>query len=534
MILFETSGNLMVALGKTIFHSVWAGMLILALLRIILVAIPERLSHWRYKVSVVSLLMLGAVVAASFFLLFTPKSQPGNDQRVLELFRDLPQFMGRAPGSEWTWEPNLLFTLFTYIYFAGILFMVGRSVLSYGYIRNLRRSGQAVEEKWHQRLIRVSHALGIRRKVAFLESDQVTGPLLLGILKPVVIVPLGMFTQLSVSQVETILIHELYHLKRLDYLVNLMQLFMEGLLFYNPAVWLISDRIRREREYCCDDAVVLISKDPLDYAKALVRLAEEQQYIRLAPGAGGSRRTHFVTRIGRIIKRNDMKKNSQEKVMSFLLLVGAIGMVILVSSFGSGFSISKQLDERPMHKPQLMQDTIRNSNEDKEGQKKDVDWDQIKEDVETARMETMEEIDWDQIKEDMEAARIEAMEEIDWDQIKDDIEDARMEAMEEIDWDQIKDDIEDAKIDALADMDFDFDMDAFRENFEQAREEMEEIDWDQVKEEMEQSLSEIHIDVEEMRLEIEESLEDIDWDEIRIDMENSRRDLDSLHIEKDN
>jgi len=548
MTLFESSGNLIVALGKTIFHSVWAGLLILAVFRMLLVAIPERQSRRRYKLSVLFLLLLFGSVFATFLMLYKPYQ-----------LSSIPVLPGLIKSTPMTWEPNLLFTLCTYLYFAGAVFMLLRSLLSFSYLRSLRRSGQRVPDEWVKRLKSLAGSLGINRQVAFLESDKVSGPLLIGFLKPAVMVPMGMFTHLSVSQVETILIHELYHLKRLDYLVNLMQLFIEALLFYHPAVWFISDRIRREREYCCDDAVVQLSNDPLNYAKALVCLAEKGIYFRLAPGAGGSNRNHFVTRIGRIIKTNNMKKNRQEKYTSFLLMAAAILVIMLASSFGSGFSITKQMDERQMieieqltppssDRAVAMQDTIKNPKAQKDKLEADeqeaaraealeeIDWEEIKEEMEAARVEALEEIDWEAIKEEMEAARVE-MEEMDWDVLKEDMEAARRE-MENMDWDLLKEDLEAAKIDAMTDLDFDvdfdFDMEAFKENFEKARVEMEEIDWEEMKAEMERSMSEIQIDVEELKRNIQESIKDKDWDEMHIDEENSKPDKDSPSIEKEN
>ena len=509
MTLFETSGNLIVALGKTIFHSVWIGLLILAMLRMVLLAIPGRLSNQRYLVSVASMALMAAAVFATFMLLYVPGSLAGSDHRMFESLRMVPQILVMNDPAESRWDPNLLFTLCGYLYFAGMVVMVLRSAYSYRYIRSLRNSGEVVLGDWQERLKRISDSLGIKREVGFLQSGQVTGPLLIGILKPAVIVPVGMFTHLSVSQVESILIHELYHLKRLDYLVNIMQLFMEGVLFYNPAVWYISERIRREREHSCDDAVVQTSKDPVDYAKALVRLAEQQHYIRLVPGAGGSSRHHFFTRIKRIINRSNMKKNKQERVTSLLLFVGAIMVVAIITGFSSGFSITKQTDRIqeisappavpvPLIISTPVQDTIRDPKKHEPIEEaKELDWDQIKEDMEAARLEVMEEIDWDQIKEDMEAARIEVMEEID------------------------------------TDFDMDFDIESIRENLEEARREMKEIDWDEMKQELEHSFSEMQIDLEEMKREIEESIREIDLDEIRREMKNTRHSLDSLFIEKD-
>lgn len=541
MLPFETTGILIVALGKTIFHSIWIGLLILAMLKMVLLAIPGQQSHQRYLVYVASLLVLTVTVFATFILLYAPGSQADSDLLGFESIRMVPQIFASDTSAGSAWEPNLLFMFCSYFYFAGMVFMMLRYMFSYRYIRNLRNSGQKISGRWFESFKRISNSLGIKREISLLQSDQVTGPLLIGILKPAVIVPLGMFTHLSVSQVESILTHELYHLKRLDGLVNIMQLFLEGLLFYNPAVWYISNRIRREREYCCDDAVLKTSNDPVNYAKALVQLAEQEHYTRLAPGAGGSSKSHFMTRIERIINNSKMKKNMQERVMSLLLFAGAIMIVVIVSGFSSGFSILVPVERNPEILVQAdapgpvvsiapMQDTIRDAKKQE----------QIKEEIEAARMEAMEaieEIDWEQIKEDMKAARIEAMEEIDWEQIKEDMKAARIEAMEEIDWDQIDVEMDsaiqemDMDFDMDLEMDFDFDMEALRVDMEEARLEMENIDWEEMKEEMKSSMAEMQIDMEEMKREIEESIKDIDWDEIRKDMQEVRHELDSLFIE---
>lgn len=95
-----------------------------------------------------------------------------------------------------------------------------------------------------------------------MESGIITVPALVGYIKPVILVPAGMLSNLSVSQVETILMHELYHLRRFDAIANMIQLLIENIFFYNPAVWAISNIIRTEREKCCDDRVLDSCGDP--------------------------------------------------------------------------------------------------------------------------------------------------------------------------------------------------------------------------------------------------------------------------------
>ena len=102
----------------------------------------------------------------------------------------------------------------------------------------------------------------ISRPVRLLESAIAEVPVVIGYLKPVILIPAGLLANLPVDQVEAILLHELAHIRRADYLVNLLQTMVESLLFYHPAVWWISHVIRTEREHCCDDFVLARDTDP--------------------------------------------------------------------------------------------------------------------------------------------------------------------------------------------------------------------------------------------------------------------------------
>jgi beta-lactamase regulating signal transducer with metallopeptidase domain len=119
---------------------------------------------------------------------------------------------------------------------------------------------------------RLARRLHIRRTVTFLESALVEVPTVIGWLRPVVLVPASALAGLSPAQLEAVLAHELAHIRRHDYLVNLLQTLVETLLFYHPAVWWLSRRIRIEREHCCDDLAVSLCGDPVTYARALADL----------------------------------------------------------------------------------------------------------------------------------------------------------------------------------------------------------------------------------------------------------------------
>ena len=118
----------------------------------------------------------------------------------------------------------------------------------------------------------IAGRLRIRRAVAILESRAVVVPTLVGWLKPVILLPAAALAGLSPDQLRAILAHELAHVRRHDYLVNLLQSMVETLLFYHPATWWVSAQIRAEREHCCDDLAVEVCGDRLVYASALAEL----------------------------------------------------------------------------------------------------------------------------------------------------------------------------------------------------------------------------------------------------------------------
>jgi len=126
--------------------------------------------------------------------------------------------------------------------------------------------------EWQEILRDLGAQIGLSRPVRLLVSALVQVPTVVGWLRPVVLVPVGMLGGLPAAHLEVLLLHELAHIRRHDYLINILQSVAESLLFYHPAIWWVSRHIRAERELCCDDVAVLISGDALTYARALTQL----------------------------------------------------------------------------------------------------------------------------------------------------------------------------------------------------------------------------------------------------------------------
>lgn len=137
-----------------------------------------------------------------------------------------------------------------------------------------RRAVAPVADRLQQAAVRLSKQLRLHRTARLLESAVVQVPMVIGWLRPVILLPVSAVTRLPVDQLEALLAHELAHIGRYDYLVNMIQTVIETLLFYHPAVWWVSRRIRAEREHCCDDLAVSVCGDSLLYARALTELEQ--------------------------------------------------------------------------------------------------------------------------------------------------------------------------------------------------------------------------------------------------------------------
>jgi beta-lactamase regulating signal transducer with metallopeptidase domain len=157
----------------------------------------------------------------------------------------------------------------------GVVAFATRPLVGWYTVRRLRMVGVSpVPTTVRSVLEGVSQRLGLRRATNILQSTLVQVPVVVGYFRPVILVPMSVISGLPASQLEAILAHELAHIRRHDYLVNLLQTLLETVFFYHPAVWWLSRQIRNERENCCDDLAVVMVGSGVDYGRALLAVAE--------------------------------------------------------------------------------------------------------------------------------------------------------------------------------------------------------------------------------------------------------------------
>ncbi len=314
------------ALGWALVHFLWQGAALAILLGVALAVIRPTAARTRYTLSIVTLAAMLVVPIATTLRLREPRfssssqtagaAQPATEIQASPSPSASPAPSGPAAavkslappppsGSRLTQlrdrlEPALPWLVVVWV--LGVLILSVR--LGYGWMaaRRLRTDGtRDVSASLQQVLARLAAQLRVHQPVRLLESLLIEVPAVIGWLRPVVLVPASALTGLTPQQLEVLLAHELAHVRRYDYLVNVIQCVIETLLFYHPAVWWVSRRIREEREHCCDDLVVALCGDPHLYATALVgmeRLRPATPRLALAAtGGGGS----LLKRVRRLI-----------------------------------------------------------------------------------------------------------------------------------------------------------------------------------------------------------------------------------------
>jgi len=329
----ETLFNTIItAFGWSIFHSLWQGAIIYGLLFLALTTLPRMSARLKHNLAFGAIcLMFGAFLLTFVSTLKTPNSASNINIRPGVSFS---QEISQTPESfSLAVIAEQFFPYLVALYIAGLLVQITLLIHSYRKLDSLKRSEHIpVPTIWHQRFLEVLTQLKIRRAVQFKLSNKVNVPLVIGYFKPLILFPFSMASQLNLQQVEAILIHELSHVRRNDFLLNLIKTCIETTLFFNPFVWLSSKFISIEREHDCDDLVVEFTGQPVSYAHALLKIEilKEKDTPALSLAASGSSQ-HLYHRIKRITDMKTTYMNVKQRIFAVSLTLGTIISLAWVS-----------------------------------------------------------------------------------------------------------------------------------------------------------------------------------------------------------
>jgi GWxTD domain-containing protein len=282
-------------LGWALLHFLWQGTLLGALLAVILRAGRAWSPQVRYLASCATLIAMALGVPVTWAYLST-SSGPAAPASILMLAGQRVE-LALAPD----WREIVLVWLNAHMAWIVVLWAAGAGALL------LRIGGGWLVARRHSRLgvpldyplSQLMERLGMTGAIELMRSSAVAAPQVFGWLRPVIVVPAAALARLTPPELEAVLAHELAHIARRDFLVNLVQSCVESLLFYHPAVWWVSAQIKLERERCCDDMAVRMCGDRVEYSRALLKLEETQPTLAMAASGSGLR-----GRVARLLGRS--------------------------------------------------------------------------------------------------------------------------------------------------------------------------------------------------------------------------------------
>lgn len=334
------------AIGWALLHLLWQGTLIAGIAAALFALMRERSATARYAVGCAALALMLAFPIATAWRVYE-RDLPLQSTTAAPVAQTAPvevlQFDSAKPDVtipltletvkplikqrlERMFRPVVPWTFA--IWLTGVLFLSARFAGGLLQAQRLCRIAQAASAHWQKRLAHLSERMALTTPIRLLESARVEVPLVVGWLRPVVIMPITAITGLSGQQLETILAHELAHIRRNDYLVNLLQGVVETLLFYHPAVWWLSYRVRAERENCCDDLAVAVCGNAVLYARALADLEELRIVgMRHAVAANGGSLKGRVVRL--VVGREGKSRCSYRWITGVSVFTAAALLVVV-------------------------------------------------------------------------------------------------------------------------------------------------------------------------------------------------------------
>ncbi len=302
------------ALGWTLLHSVWQGAVFAILLVLILIALRSYTAQSRYIVAVGILGAFFLTVSATFWQHWQEVNNETERSASILPYQPIGETFLIENSPEKAWQAdnkngNVLpsntemlaedksgwiamfrdyykchLPLLVTIWFLGVLFLQLRFLGQLAYVQRLKHYGtQIFPTEWKDKIEELEGKLRIQKKVEYLTSIRIQSPMVIGWLKPVVLLPRQIFNSLSETEIYAVLAHELAHIRREDFIVNLIQTFLCNVFFFHPGVWWMSNRIDDEREHCCDDLAVAATGPATSYAKTLINVSELKLKIQGNP-----------------------------------------------------------------------------------------------------------------------------------------------------------------------------------------------------------------------------------------------------------
>ena len=329
------------AVAWTLIHFCWQAAAVAAVFRVVSIALARRTAKTRYLTALGSLLLMLVLAACTFAweLRSDPASIPFANNTTISaapLAGDFPRsaapgFFATQPVVEHISLSNLL-PWIDGLWLAGVLVLSIRGLGGWWYLHRLRLDAiDEIPAPIRASFDRICVAFNLRREALLRLTDAIDGPMTMGVLRAIVLLPVSALTSLGPEELEVVFAHELAHIRRADFFWNVLQTIAETLFFFHPAVWWISSRVRQERELCCDDLALKVCPNPIAYAQALFRIEEQRSNrLHLAMALDGhASHPNLLARIERILGE-PMPRVPSRSVRPISLAAAIAGLIVLL------------------------------------------------------------------------------------------------------------------------------------------------------------------------------------------------------------
>ena len=353
-----------VALGWTLLHFCWQGTAVAVAFAVVDRVTSHTTSKVRYVVALAAFMLMPVIVLATFTEELRVATQAStttqttgpatpmmaqaieNTSQILSslhlgikpkpTLHQLPLASNIEESTDWlTMRADRILPWVDALWLAGVLFLALRSLGGWWHLGLVRRHAQRmVPQEVERAFLRLCKQIQVGRQVVLRASDEVISPLAMGVWRTTVILPISAVLSMPKEELEAVIAHELGHIRRWDYLWNLLQTAVESVLFFHPAVWWLGRTVRDRREVCCDEIAVRSCSDAAVYARALLRLEEQRTVrLRLAMALGGCRGS-LLGRVRKILGEDMALESSMTSGTS----VAAIGALIITLLLGPKFN----------------------------------------------------------------------------------------------------------------------------------------------------------------------------------------------------
>jgi len=334
------------ALGWMIIHALWQIAGIGILLWLALRFFNQRSATFKYRLGISALVMITLLSLGTFSRqLRSPQiaGMPSLTENELNYLMANPGLFGTEskliePTPDWViiskridkWIPTLV-----NIWFIGALLFFVRMASGLADLRQLHhKKHSAVDPKWVEFIKLQQEKIKISRPVQLLSSIHIDMPMTYGILKPVILVPSALLLHLNPAQLEAIITHELAHIKRHDYLINILQSVLEVIFFFHPVFWWINKEIKEQRENACDEMAVQMDISPKDLAHGLANvLNQAQQHVPDMAMAAAKRNTPTLDRIKRIMGVKTSPSQPTTLTTLTMIITLLLGATLIVGAY---------------------------------------------------------------------------------------------------------------------------------------------------------------------------------------------------------